>query len=595
MRSPVVYSTTGSILSSEEISFAHHVAASFSMQTKPDYVRTVKRTDPVTGAIVLYSTVSNIAYVTPGGVTDYVGMLLPNPTSYRGVSIGVVDLGALGGLKTRVYASDGSILAEVSMGPSGGGSFYPGSPLAEGWQSATDKSPWNGSGDIWMFADAGETFSVLSFVVPDDCIYPEPIPNIYPNWLYVHENGVSVLGTPSLETVFPAHIEAGIAAFQDRRKRWLKANSDSFLESLKITGYLPSAWELAVKRDVDKAYDVYPPAYTIGYKTSRSPTYSVSFRDTVISDTSELLTQEGVMVTNRTATLQYPSVVNGVPTTKELVVVGSLTQTVTRHNDQLGAQIGLSRLDVYIDWFNRDSSVLPEGVASSLSSPFIEDKTGAYIGAFLNGIVQLGYNTDSTLGLPGDPLDYSSYTPPYPAARSSVTLDVPKFVKDWHDETKLIYDASGATADTLLNDSALHGVTEVRLTPVGLIADGAGVAAAGEAVGIFPNTTGPVEDGTRVEIYGTAVYGFDWAVGALTFKRWEPLTANGVEVVSKAVDLPTEKKWSDSPLNCVVTYKNLHWPDVVSAIGDRDKDMESGTFAYSDPVLYELIKAVKAG
>ena len=132
----------------------------------------------------------------------------------------------------------------------------------------------------------------------------------------------------------------------------------------------------------------------------------------------------------------------------------------------------------------------------------------------------------------------------------------------------------------------MHGVTEVRVTPMGLIASG-------ESLGIFPNSD---EDGTQVEIFGTAVYAFNWQEGLLTFKSWKPLhDSSGNEVTSKTVVLPDAAVWSDSSVNCIVTYKGVHWPDVVKAIKDRDKDMSSGTFAYTDPTLKALIDAVKAG
>ena len=103
-------------------------------------------------------------------------------------------------------------------------------------------------------------------------------------------------------------------------------------------------------------------------------------------------------------------------------------------------------------------------------------------------------------------------------------------------------------------------------------------------------------ESVQVEIFGTAVYKFDWQTGALTFSTWKPLhDADGNEVASKTVDLPTGTVFSDFPNNCIITYKGLHWPDVIAALKDRDKDMSSGTFAYASPALKTLIDAIKAG
>ena len=133
-----------------------------------------------------------------------------------------------------------------------------------------------------------------------------------------------------------------------------------------------------------------------------------------------------------------------------------------------------------------------------------------------------------------------------------------------------------------------------------MIADGAGYAATGTSLGIFPvredGIEGGTEDGTQVELYGTAVYNFDWQTGELTFKKWKPLLdKDGNEVQSKIVDLPAGVVWSEDSINCVVTYNGLHWPDVRAYIKERDKDWKSGEFKIGKPLLYELVKAIKAG
>ena len=205
---------------------------------------------------------------------------------------------------------------------------------------------------------------------------------------------------------------------------------------------------------------------------------------------------------------------------------------------------------------------------------------------------QHGNNADSTYGAPGNPTTYIGWNPAYPVRSSTVTADTPDFITQWHKDSKILYDATGVLASANQNDSALYGVTTIDLTPIGLIADGKGHAAAGTSLGIF--STG--EDGTQVEIYGTARYGFNWQTGELAFKSWKPLTdANGNEIQSKIVDLPAGKKWSDGYFNCVITYHGLHWPDVRAYIKERDKDWKSGTFAIGNETLYTMVKAVKAG
>src|SRR3990167_7931897 len=514
---------------------------------------------------------------------------------------------------------------------------------------------------------------------------------------------------------------ASLTAFNARRKAWFKKNSDEFIAALKTgfapgaegvtrpelqLGRVPDAWDFQIKRDVDTKYNSYPPSNTIGRKTHRDILYTEvagSFSETVQSDTSADLTQAGVKVTKRMVTLQYQITVNDEVETREANITGYLTQTVTRHNDAQGNQLGLSRQDVYDTWYNQESTSLPTGVPSMVTAPYLKDRTTSRIGVILNGIVQDGYNADSTRGAIDNPLAFALFIPPFPAAYSTVTATVPEYIATWHKDSKIVYDKTGVGASNTLNDSALHGVTEVHLTPVGLISDGPtyvkvsgltataqgddgtfapgvyrfrvfGINAAAEftvvsniatvtvtagvndtsfylswdAMDVDAATTGgqPPEgyvavmsyggkeywkssfstdlnwfslvdgypdypfdatdpdrkagifsdrDGSRVEIYGTAVYAFNWQEGLLTFKSWKPLhDSSGNEVTSKTVVLPDAAVWSDLSVNCIVTYKGVHWPDVVTALKVRDKSLPTATADY-DKLLYTLIQAVKAG
>ena len=83
--------------------------------------------------------------------------------------------------------------------------------------------------------------------------------------------------------------------------------------------------------------------------------------------------------------------------------------------------------------------------------------------------MQNGYNADSNNGTVDDPLTYALYNPPYPKASSTARADTPDFIATWHKDAKIEFlkDDEGGNA---LNDSALYGVKQVEITPVGLIA-----------------------------------------------------------------------------------------------------------------------------
>ncbi len=415
---------------------------------------------------------------------------------------------------------------------------------------------------------------------------------------------------------------ASISMSKSRTKAWLKKNSEEFIAALKTgfapntpgvtrqelqAGKLPPSWEYAVRVQYRWDYWKYPSdqyGVRVGRHTRRSILFSeTSFSESVTSDTSANLSQAGVKVTQRTATLSYTIPVaqpdgTSINETRSVTVSGTLTQTMTQHVDAYGNQLALSKNESYSNWYARDGNdfSLPFGMWWA-TSQYIQDRRGNNIGVVLNGEIQSGYNANSATGTPGNPLLYLTYIPPYPKAYNTISATtIPDFIATWHMDSKIEYIKDGVGADNTLNDSALYGVTEIHISPVGLIADGAGVAVAGESVGIFPNDAGAIEDGTQVEIFGTAVYAFNWQDGSLTFKSWKPLRdANGNEVQAKAVTLPSGMSWSSLGSNCIVTYKGLHWPDVVDAIKLRDRDAAAGDFLYSDPAWSAIVQAIKAG
>ena len=65
------------------------------------------------------------------------------------------------------------------------------------------------------------------------------------------------------------------------------------------------------------------------------------------------------------------------------------------------------------------------------------------------------------------------------------------------------------------------------------------------------------------------------------------------EVASKVINLLGGAVWSDST-NCLITYRGLHWPDVIAALKVRDNALPTAT-AVRDKALYTLITAKKAG
>lgn len=202
-----------------------------------------------------------------------------------------------------------------------------------------------------------------------------------------------------------------------------------------------------------------------------------------------------------------------------------------------------------------------------------------------NGQMCYGKNMDSGAGIPFFGSDV--YTPSIPPTMDTLVDTELPFFTQWSKKNTCYYQQNAPLGNALL-DATLYGVTTIELSPVGLIADGNGHAAAGDRLGMF--STG--EDGTQVELYGTAVYSFDWQTGELTFKKWKPLKdAAGNEIQSKIVDLHTA--WSVEKINCLVGYvwenEDKLWPDVAVYLQNKISNMVKGL---SNQALYAMIKGI---
>ncbi len=459
--------------------------------------------------------------------------------------------------------------------------------------------PWEGGSSVRLYRyDPNTLVGVyafdrkLSFVVPEDAIgFASNTPNIN----FRTQNGDIDYAEIN---AYKSDYASGVLENNTRRGAWLKKNSDEFIAALKTgfapnatgatraelqTGKLPPSWEIRIKESVDRQYYYYPrDKYNIrvGRHTRRSA-FSTAMSDTVQSDTSANLTQAGVKVTQRISTLSYiiPVVQPDGTTadeTRTATVTSYLTQTVTRHNDAQGNNIYLSYRDKYENWYDKYMPDTTIPMPYTVNSDYGGDMTR--VGAIVNGVIQKGYNADSSLGTPGSDtgngsepyyqIFYPTY-PPIPVASSTFTATVPDFITTWHKDAKIEYLEDGVGASGEQNDSDLYGVKQIEITPVGLIADGSGNALAGTSLGIF--STG--ETGTQPEIYGTAVYNFDWQTGTLVFNKWKPLLdENGNEVASRVINLPAGTVFPIS--NSIITYKGLHWPDVINAIKERDKNLD---------------------
>lgn len=513
---------------------------------------------------------------------DYVGVAMPNPVPYRGVSIGVLTVG--GATSTYVMASDSTVLVSEVQTTSGGHTYYVPDPA------------WNGEGYANMYVDSVSPANLnhqLTFTVPEDCIYP----------------------TPSVTS----------SIFNTRKKGWFKKNSDELIAALKTgfaanapnvtraelkTGSLPASWDYQIKKNYNKDYD--KGAYKLsdnsfaGHHTKMPIVMNItSAPDVIVSDTSANLTQAGTKVTRRTTTFTYTDAAGqawSVP------IDGTLTQVVTIHqalHDAVGMVTAAQAISVgntYAQWFVLSA---PEGHEELLLHPFLQDRTPNGVGLLWSGIVTTfpainGRSatgativvhptryTDSKWGSPAELLNITSedlagvtFDIPLPWYSNTLISTAPDIFLQYHNTVLPQYVTDTAQSSTAMNNSAMYHTTHVELVPFGLVTS--------ESLGVFPDAN---EDGTRVEIYGKAIYKFDWSTGALTFQGWNPMRDPNGNIASKTITIPGN--YSDAGYNCLVGYvwdsPDQMWPDVEEYLRKKVTAV-----AATDPILYTLIKEAVA-
>jgi hypothetical protein len=427
------------------------------------------------------------------------GIPMPNPVPYRGVSVGngsTVSLGHPGVF--YVIASDGEILASEPAVI--GGTYYLDAVYTSVSYSGNDV--WSGGSNMLRYYGHYLTATVsfdhyLTFSVPEDCIYPEPLPT-YPE-------SVGITDPPYLDAW-----SAGVAAFNARRQAWLKKNSDEFIAALAgnfqpgaagvtrpelQTGLLPASWDYKIKTGVQRSRKTYQPI-----------SMTASYVSTVTSDTSSNLTIAGTKITTRTTTFSYTDA-QGIA--QQLIITGTLTQVVTQHTLS-GSSIAISHQDTYFNWY------ATANLAKTMQ--FIQDGTTDGLGQLWNGVEQYGEYGDSTWSTPENPLAYAGYVPSYPMFSNSLVGTAASLYIQYHNTVLPKYHSETpiTTHDgrTAWNNSTLYGVKTIELRLFGP------VKTDGTDLGAFPDPT-DADGCTQIKYYGKATFAFDWATGTVTLKSWK--------------------------------------------------------------------------
>lgn len=480
-------------------------------------------------------------WLVAGGVTDFVGVAMPNPVPYRGVSIGVAQenlVSSAGGSTadyvTRILASDGTVLLHETHPYF---QIFSGSPSVLfdyiGAISEYISPAWNGAASMWFIHTRSEYnpqggYAVLdhisAFDVPEDCIYPVPTttPPAY-------------IGTDGLSAQWNADWATGVAAFNARRKAWFLKNSTEFIAALKgkfqpgadgvtraelQTGSIPASWDFFVKSDTKNDYtnSALADGSYAGAHTKMPIIMTITSKaDVVVSDTSAGLTQAGTMVTKRTTTFAYTDVDGkawSVP------IDGTLTQVAVQYLPNYDLTIQ----STYVNWYNPIFAFRTE---TFFPHQFLNDDMVHGLGLIWTGVVQQGQYKDSsfntrgsTLYQPTSPLTYAGYVPTYPAYSNTLVGTAPDIFLQYHNTVIPTYVANTAQSSTVMNNSAMYHVKQVKLR---LFAPAPG----GASVGLFADPT-DADGATQIAYYGEVTLSFDWTTGSITVSKWSPKQdANG--------------------------------------------------------------------
>lgn len=442
-----------------------------------------------------------------------------------------------GGKAIEVVTSDGELLGYEPVTISG---YTLGTTL------------WNGSGTTTLFETIGGITSPhhdLFFDVPEDCIYPiTEIPPAYP--------GTGLPGTWEADWV--AAVEQG----KEREKAWLQKVSQETLTALRDgTLTIPTAWEYALKKNAPTSNN-----------TRRPVLLTATYSDETVSDSSSNLTSPGVKITQRSTLLSYATPTEAGLEHHEASVVGVRTQTVSEHKDMYGAPAMLSRVDEFEQWY--EPTISPSvDVEQWLPHAYLKDKTSHGLGLFWTGAYQAsgGYYADSSFSAPTYDLVKAEYIPPAPAYFNTLAGTAAVFTLEYHIKQKPVYKLG--EGDTTWLSSALMPGQTIKVIPLGLVRND-------ENIGMF------AVDATHVEIYGYAVFIYDYNTGSINFGRWVSLP-NGEEKIR--VQIPVDHELES---NALVIYGGIKWDDVKEKARAQRKALADPNDPAHDPLMKAILDAL---
>jgi len=434
-----------------------------------------------------------------------------------------------------VCASNGEVLAQQEITLVGPDKYD--TPLTTQW-----------SGDGYVPMTHGH---VLTFAVPEDCIYPV--------------NATCPLSDPTIVTAWAAAQNA----LKARRKAWFRKNHDTVLADLKA-GTLPKYWDYALKR--------YAPLST---HTSLAVPMTATYSDDVVESTNKTTTTRSVTLSYTIPVKQTDGTMKDENRTYSFsgTEVYDVVEYPSRGN--ISGDTILVNKYTYANWYapnhvmpQTEGFWQPRQTHQYLNDVAVNNTTTPRFNAGLvwsGTVVQGKYWADSSLGYPPSYSFYATATvPPLPPFQALLAGSALEFVKKYINDVEVLYDAEAATAQAsqLWLSSALMDGTTITIVPFGPVVDDV-------SLGMFTHDSithsSDAAGATHIEVWGRAVFTYSRADGSFKFSEWvAPKDKDGNELPYVRVPVPA----GDWPSATAYLKYSVKWADVKKDAADAAKTQD---------------------
>lgn len=435
-----------------------------------------------------------------------------------------------------------------------------------------------------MYGDGSPTEVELHHFVPINA--PEDVVEL---WLTRDSAPPIYPGTDGQGALFSETWSTARDAAVARREEWFRNTSEAVVGGLRDGAPLASSWDYSIKALAPYSEHVF-----------RKEPMVATYIDTVLS-----VDVDGNYVHQREATLSYTAMIGGELVTRQAVIIGIRRDEARKHYHPLtGVLYGTSRTESYSQWYVPPYQMGPafSDVEGRVSHAFLSDGAIDHVMSGIATGMGLFWSGDvsSTSGWsyyhPGSEfLDYGDFfsagsnpawfttVPPIPTYINTLRAEAPEFVRTYHKYATPQYrkDTVATPTDREWLSAALVSASTVSIIPVSYVRGDT-------ELGMFPSPL-DATGATHVDVCGVAVYDYDYAIGAFSFREWKPLPNAAEEV---RIELP--EPVTELPGNALLIYGGIKWDDVKEKARAQRKALSDPNDPDHDPLMKAVLDALKS-